>query len=402
MIFIERPITLQHVRDACARFNEGVRVEYKSAFDANVRDKLPKVISSFANSQGGVLIVGVTTANGVPQPPFDGFTSQPREEYPLTVENICVRSIHPPVLPRTQVVQSDVAGKVFLVIGIDESAEAPHAIENSKKVYVRTGNAADPYDLAEVDLIIDLMKRREEPLARRDRLLRFAEQRSHRTVQQDRSYAQISLCPAFPRNELCSSEEVWDFLYVARIANRSFVDPNTMKRIPGGAASLTQPAPRRTPGQYVELGNYGLLFAARELSIIPWTIQQRDNSEQLNFDDLFHALLRSTAVAERFYTAHGYSGSIAMNTSLHNVRGQAMRFVPPPSVFGDNPEDFRCYTDLVSAERLVAVDEIRAQKQEVLTGILAELTWSFWQSYGAYPVDRLSQGVQQAIRLIGS
>src|ERR1700730_4960421 len=150
MIFIERPLTFQNVPDACAGFNEGVRVEYKSAFDANVRDKLPKVISSFANSQGGVLIVGVNTTNGVPQPPFEGFASQPREEYPLTVENICLRNIHPPVLPRTQIVESDVAGKVFLVIEIDESAEAPHAIENSKRVYVRTGNAADLYDLAEV------------------------------------------------------------------------------------------------------------------------------------------------------------------------------------------------------------------------------------------------------------
>jgi predicted HTH transcriptional regulator len=65
MIFIERPITAQHVRDVCLRFNEGLRVEYKSTFDANVRDKLPKVVSSFANSQGGVLVVGINTTNGV-------------------------------------------------------------------------------------------------------------------------------------------------------------------------------------------------------------------------------------------------------------------------------------------------------------------------------------------------
>jgi hypothetical protein len=35
-------------------------------------------------------------------------------------------------------------------------------------VYVRTGNAANPYDLAHVDLIIDLVKRREEPLELRE------------------------------------------------------------------------------------------------------------------------------------------------------------------------------------------------------------------------------------------
>ena len=73
MLFIERPITVAHVRDFCARFSEGLRVEYKRDFDANVREKLPKVVSSFANSHGGVLVVGVNTVNGEPSAPFEGF-----------------------------------------------------------------------------------------------------------------------------------------------------------------------------------------------------------------------------------------------------------------------------------------------------------------------------------------
>jgi hypothetical protein len=60
VLFIERPITFAHVRDFCGKFSEGLRVEYKRDFDANVREKLPKVVSSFANSHGGVLIVGST------------------------------------------------------------------------------------------------------------------------------------------------------------------------------------------------------------------------------------------------------------------------------------------------------------------------------------------------------
>src|SRR5216683_7034173 len=125
MIFLARPITVQHIRDVCARFNEGLRVEYKSTFDASVRTQLPKIVSSFANSQGGVLVVGVRAVNGVLQSPIEGFASPPREELPLSVESICLQNIHPPVLPRTEVVQSDVANQVFLVIEVDESAEAP-------------------------------------------------------------------------------------------------------------------------------------------------------------------------------------------------------------------------------------------------------------------------------------
>jgi predicted HTH transcriptional regulator len=77
MIFPERPITVNHIRNVCARFNEGLRVEYKSIFDTSVRTQLPKIVSSFANSQGGVLVVGVPAVNGVPAPPVEGFAQIP-------------------------------------------------------------------------------------------------------------------------------------------------------------------------------------------------------------------------------------------------------------------------------------------------------------------------------------
>ena len=146
MLFLASPQNVADIRAFCARFNEGIRVEYKASFDENVRRAVPKVVSSFANSLGGVLIIGVTAVDGIPQNPIEGFVP-PAEELPLTVENLCIQGTNPPVFPKTTIINSDVANRVFLVIEVDESWEAPHAIENSKKVYVRTGNAANPYDL---------------------------------------------------------------------------------------------------------------------------------------------------------------------------------------------------------------------------------------------------------------
>lgn len=400
MIFTgERPITVQHVRDVCARFNEGLRVEYKSTFDGSVRAQLPKIVSSFANSQGGVFVVGINALNGVPQLPFDGFIPPSREELPLTVENICLQNIHSPLIPRTQVVQSDVPGRIFLVIDVDESGEAPHAIENSRKVYVRTGSSANPYDLADVELIIDLLRRRRDPLERRDRLLKFAEKRSDQTVRHDQPFVQISVCPTFPRNTLCSSQEVWDFLRATQLNPEThLVDPNFMKRIPDGAAGLIHTGAnlQQPPAKYVEIGRYGLLFAAVQFRVIPWN-DFGDQSQQIYFADLFQTLLRLTFLAERFYVANGYRGSLLMNISLHHVQGQAMRFVAP-DIFGDNPEEFRCYTNLVSAERLITVDQIQTQKANVLTEILSDLTWAFWQSNAELPVARLRQNVEQMMQ----
>lgn len=395
MIFLERPVTVQHIRDVCARFTEGLRVEYKSTFDANVRAQLPKIVSSFANSQGGVLVVGVRAVNGVPAPPIEGFAQPPREELPLTVESICLQNIQPPVLPRTEVVQSDVPNQVFLVIEVDESAEAPHAIENSRKVYVRTGNAANPYDLAEVDLIIDLLARRRQPLERRDRVLGLAEARSHQAVSRAVPYLQVSVCPQFPRTALSSSEEAWEFLLQTTLAAGGIVPANSMKRVPDGAASLTYSNPPRVAAQYVELSKYGLLYGASHFPRIRWV---DGGPEELHFSGLFQILLRLTGTAERFYAARGYHGNLLIRASVHGVQGQVMRFVNPAAAFFqevEDAEDYRCFTDSVTAERLLGVDQLRLRRVDVLTDILSEITWAFWQSNRDYPAARLRASVER-------
>jgi len=75
-----------------------------------------------------------------------------------------------------------------------------------------------------------------------------------------------------------------------------------------------------------------------------------------------------------------------------------MRFVAYDPYTGDDPEEFRCYADEVSAERLVTVDEIRTQSVDVLTGILAEVTWAFWRSNAEHPAARLRRSVEQMMQ----
>ena len=80
MLFLTPPQDANQIRTFCARFNEGLRVEYKSAFDNNVRRSLSKIVSSFANSLGGVLIIGVNALNGVPREPVEGCDLQCKDD----------------------------------------------------------------------------------------------------------------------------------------------------------------------------------------------------------------------------------------------------------------------------------------------------------------------------------
>jgi len=63
-------------------------------------------------------MAGVNTVNDVPQAPFDGFQPPAREQFALTVENICLQNIYPPLLPRTTVVASDVADHVCVQVSL--------------------------------------------------------------------------------------------------------------------------------------------------------------------------------------------------------------------------------------------------------------------------------------------
>ena len=52
-------ITFSDIEDFCREFGEGIRVEYKRDFD--IKKHIPKNVSAFANTQGGIFIIGAET-----------------------------------------------------------------------------------------------------------------------------------------------------------------------------------------------------------------------------------------------------------------------------------------------------------------------------------------------------
>ena len=49
-------ITFSDVEDFCREFGEGERVEYKR--EIAVKKHIPKIVSSFANTYGGIFLIG--------------------------------------------------------------------------------------------------------------------------------------------------------------------------------------------------------------------------------------------------------------------------------------------------------------------------------------------------------
>jgi hypothetical protein len=120
---------------------------------------------------GGVWIIGVTTGvDNLPVFPIRGFPREPGIEERIT--QACYQNLYPPLLPEIKII--DVPGNpgsVVAVVQIPESVEAPHAVENTTKIYIRTNSTTEIIQLAEIDRIEYLLKRRRQPEQKREELI---------------------------------------------------------------------------------------------------------------------------------------------------------------------------------------------------------------------------------------
>ncbi|MGO9638143.1 MAG: helix-turn-helix domain-containing protein [Terracidiphilus sp.] len=390
MLFLKPPTNANDIREFCHRFNEGMRVEYKSVFDTNVRGKVAKMISSFANSLGGVAIVGVTAIDGVPQNPIEGFDT-PEEELTLVIEQICLSGLNPPLLPKITQIPSDIPGKCLLVIEVDESIEAPHAIENSKKVYVRTGNASNPYELADVDLIIELFTRRRDFLTRRNEMIRLQNNRVQSLFPSgpQQMVVEVSIGPTFPRRAIVDRQGVWDFMETQRYRGGAFLPRESFRRTNDGVMGRS--------GQLVmgDLTQYGFIFWKAAVESFEGMISATTIWE---FGSVLRTILKALVCSNRFYSTTHYRGSLQIDVTLSNCFQQCMPF------FDSNeyrPDDFRSIEYTICAQETTSAEILCAQLDVLLNKLMTQISWSFWQSSEPFPTESLARIVSSKVHSMG-
>lgn len=389
MLFLTPPETANDIRAFCRQFSEGIRVEYKSTFDENVRRHLPKVLSSFANSLGGVLIVGIEAPDGRPTEPIQGFVT-PAEELPLTIENICLTNINPPIIPCISIIPSDVDGRTFAIIEVEESWEAPHAIENSTKVYVRTGNAANPYKLADVDLIIELVRRRAKPEEKRERLLSIARNRASHAVTKETIHAEINVSPTYPRHALCTRENCWDFISDTRFRGAHYFPFNAARRVEDGVASFD------LGQEYGQVSMDGVLLVRRVM-----TLNREGPDNILRLAELFHPVFRLLHCAESFYRQVSYRGGLTVEVAATNVHLIRMLFLPGFWRGIDNLDDYQCFENVVSATEMTDAERLTYDLRGLCQSLMRQICWSFWQSAEPFPAEAVDRYVAQVLRDMG-
>lgn len=195
---------------ATPRPREGLRLDYKQA----IPDDLARLISAFANTSGGMIIVSVKSdAKNEPEWPPIGLALKTGLLEQFT--QISQQAIYPAVMIETSsfLEDSNDPGKGVIVVRVHESPGAPHAVDGGRRIYERTGDVNHPINYAHVDRIERLLTRRSQIAERRSELRDRFLSRAHRVLpKQVAITCWASVMPLYPGPPICDPAVCYKFL----------------------------------------------------------------------------------------------------------------------------------------------------------------------------------------------
>lgn len=199
---------------------EGVLLDFKRDFPT----KLEKTIAAFANTFGGMILIGVDeTALGEPAVPICGI--------PLTVGlrerviQIGLDAIFPPVIPEVKVIDfkssNDLSAsdRAVIVVRVRESENGAHAVDKRTTVYLRVDNVSDPFRKTTLDELEWFINKRQKAVQEKNRILELVREHADRYLRRLRTRRGMSTqeplgkcvfwtVPQFPRQPLASPREL--------------------------------------------------------------------------------------------------------------------------------------------------------------------------------------------------
>jgi hypothetical protein len=173
------PIDAITIQDIEQFLQSGARENTVFELKEQFPSKLEKVISSMANTSGGMILIGVEeTPTGAGIVPVKGLPlgTGLREQ----VIQIGLNAIYPPFIPQVRVVEfkSELSlaapDKAIVIIRVHESEEGGHAVDHRTAVYVRADNVSDRMRKATIEEIEWFLNKRQKSVAEKARIIEQA------------------------------------------------------------------------------------------------------------------------------------------------------------------------------------------------------------------------------------
>ena len=311
---------------------ENVRLEFKLTDPS--KEEVLKKLSSFANTFGGLIVVGAqaNSADGRLQA-LPGIS--PIQGYKQRLVQWAFDEVYPPLVVEVSdpiPFPDNAAGKVCYVISVAESDAVPHFLNGRKGAWVRTDEFSNRYqaELADEDEIRHLLDRRRLIRERRDNLIVRARQRFTTYLEQnhaDRSgnvtkigpLLEVCLVPRFPTKPLVAQESLQGIVFQHPVPWRNGMFPDfTRRQFTFQHESTIVLSAISQRESYFELNLWGLAYYGLQLET------KHYNSEGVLTFELAGTILLYLTHASKMYAQLGYSGPLLLNVSLSSILGVAL------------------------------------------------------------------------------
>ena len=362
-------ITFSDVKDFCREFGEGVRVEYKQEID--IKRHIPKIVSSFANAYGGIFVIGVEadkTNNKVVA--IDGIPNSGGIEERILQS--ALTGIYPAVIPEVIIQNVPDTDNVVVIVRVDESPQAPHAIQNSTRVYIRTGSITQPYELSEIDRIEYMLKRREDSQTTARQILERTEERIKSLFDTNEPNLTAIARPVFPHRPIIATADIYDFA-----SKNGLVWSDYSSRVAGGFSVST--IRHEDLYQYWELNEYGIVYHRTTLDRRTSTFA-REAEEHLDFRQFVATIGELIQKAQSFYKKCEYLGNIEITVQSREVFGEKLGFYEKPSrVKFNSIKRQQCLdSQVLASTQCLPIDLMKREKFIGIVDRLAgQLLWAF-------------------------
>ena len=349
-------ITFEDVKSFCDVWAEGVRVEYKK----EIRH-IPKIVSSFANTHGGIFLIGVEAdqTNNMPICPIEGIPKDSGIEE--RIQQSALTGIYPGINPGIKLVDVPNSNNVVVIVRVDESLQAPHAIKDVTQVYIRVGSITQPYEYKHANMgnIAYMFKRREDSqVVARQILTRFEERATHKFPLSEPTLTVIAK-PVFPYRPVISVLDIYKLHSAQELPPR---------KVAGGVSYLN-------PGRCHELNEYGIVYHRTTLA--------RSDEGGIDYGEFIRHIKYLIDQANDIYKECKYLGNIEVTAQLQQVYNKKLTdTINHPSgrkITENIPEGPVCSdSEVCASNQCLSSDfEDTEKRKDIVEELIHELLWPF-------------------------
>lgn len=313
---------------------EGFNLDYKQDLSTKT---LLKTIASFANTRGGVVIVGVRDHDDKPVLPAEGIDWY--ESMALTVTSSIVDNMNPYLSVQVHVCDPE-AGKTFLIIDVPESHEAPHWLFNKSELYVRRDDRSshtDWFRLAAENEWEFLRNKREKSVSLRkfalgdvqtiyahERLIHLNQGNNPSYRFSLKNFLVTTVVPMFPMTTMGDTVDLMNYTNSSTIDTilRGYTYPqvNSATKIFQEGAYRYQPGGDGLEEAFNALTRFGVVANYEAI------VNENINSvgEYVWFSHILESIEKVVRYSSNFYEHIGYSGSLSLDVKFKGSPNIAM------------------------------------------------------------------------------